>query len=117
LSLELDGSRLPCPGANDDQCQTVEGIPLRGLEGFESRGIAVVRGHDFAWPSIWNWMWFFERGTNNPFLSATVTVMNERSWPSARIFSRSACKVSFAAGPVVFIMSVAIFYRFYRRPP
>src|ERR1017187_1003124 len=45
---ELDGPRLPCPGADDDQRQTVEGIPLRGLEGFEARGIAVVRGHDFA---------------------------------------------------------------------
>src|ERR1017187_2967143 len=65
-------------------------------------------------PSIWNWMWFFERGTSRPFLSATVTVMKERSWPSVRILSRSACSVSFAAGPVVFMTSVAHFLPFFQ---
>ena len=32
-------------------------------------------------------MWFFERGTSRPSLSATVTVIKDRSWPSAAIFA------------------------------
>src|SRR6185312_6873304 len=50
---------------------------------------------------------FFERGTSSSFLSATVTVTNERSCPSALTSDRSAFKDNLDAGPVVFMTSSA----------
>src|SRR6266849_11111025 len=45
---------------------------------------------------------FFARGTSQPSLSATVTVINERSCPSDLIVPWSAFIDSREAGPVVF---------------
>src|SRR6266567_3149171 len=47
---DSDPARLArlCP--DDDETQPVERLALRRLEGFEARGIAIVRRHDFSWP-------------------------------------------------------------------
>src|SRR5262245_32148181 len=47
-------------------------------------------------------MGFIERGTSWPFSSATVNVINDRSFPSPAIAARSGARRSLAGGPAVF---------------